>query len=57
MGASFVAYDIDDLPAWQPLWARRLCGYQLLSWTVRTPEQQARARKYVDAMIFEGFEP
>lgn len=57
IGASFVAYDIDDLPALPPLMANRLWGYQLLSWTVRTPEQRAKARKYVDAIIFEGFEP
>ena len=29
----------------------------LLTWTVRTPEQRARAARYADQMIFEGFVP
>ncbi|MEZ5776127.1 MAG: glycerophosphodiester phosphodiesterase family protein [Hyphomicrobiaceae bacterium] len=55
--ADFIAYDIDDLPAFPPLALKRLFGVPLLTWTVRTPEQQAKARRYADAPIFEGFEP
>jgi glycerophosphoryl diester phosphodiesterase len=53
----FVAYAIDDLPAFAPLIARRLFGLPLLVWTVRTPAQQACARRWADQMIFEGFRP
>jgi glycerophosphoryl diester phosphodiesterase len=52
----FVAYGIHDLPALAPLAARGL-GLPLLSWTVRTPAEQARARRWADQMIFEGFQP
>jgi glycerophosphoryl diester phosphodiesterase len=53
----FVAYWIDDLPAPAPWIARNVFGLPLLSWTVRTPEQRARAIRYADQMIFEGFLP
>jgi len=53
----FIAYSVDDLPAAAPLAARKLCGMPLLTWTVRTPEQRARAARYADQMIFEGFRP
>jgi glycerophosphoryl diester phosphodiesterase len=29
----------------------------LLTWTVRTPEDRARAQRMADQMIFEGFRP
>jgi glycerophosphoryl diester phosphodiesterase len=53
----FVAYGLRDLPALAPLVARRLLGLPLLTWTVRTPADQARARRWADQMIFEGFRP
>ncbi len=53
----FIAYDIKALPALAPLIARHLCKRPLLTWTVRTPAQQKRAKQYCDAMIFEGFVP
>ena len=53
----FVAYWVDELPAMAPWIARNIFGLPLLSWTVRTPEQRARARRYADQMIFEGFVP
>ncbi|MFH0298818.1 glycerophosphodiester phosphodiesterase [Bradyrhizobium sp. 31Argb] len=53
----FVAYWIDQLPAPAPWIARKLFGCPLLAWTVRTPEQRARAARYADQMIFEGFMP
>ena len=53
----FVAYRIDDLPSPGPSIARRLLGLPLLGWTVRTPEQRARAERMTDQMIFEGFRP
>jgi glycerophosphoryl diester phosphodiesterase len=53
----FVAYWVDELPSVAPWIARNIFGLPLLSWTVRTPEQRARAARYADQMIFEGFVP
>ncbi len=53
----FVAYGVNDLPAPAPWIARRIFGLPLLTWTVRTQEQRARAARYADQMIFEGFRP
>jgi glycerophosphoryl diester phosphodiesterase len=53
----FVAYWVNELPAVVPWIARNIFGLPLLSWTVRTPEQRARAARYADQMIFEGFLP
>jgi glycerophosphoryl diester phosphodiesterase len=53
----FIAYSVDELPAPAPWIARNVFGCALLTWTVRTPEQRARAARYADQMIFEGFRP
>jgi glycerophosphoryl diester phosphodiesterase len=53
----FVAYWVDELPAAAPWIARNLFGLPLLTWTVKTPEQRARAGRHADQMIFEGFVP
>jgi glycerophosphoryl diester phosphodiesterase len=53
----FVAYWVNELPAVAPWIARNLFGCPLLAWTVRTPEQRAKAGRYADQMIFEGFLP
>lgn len=53
----FVAYSVRDLPAFTPLAARWLFGLPLLTWTVRTPQERARAARWADQMIFEGFRP
>lgn len=53
----FVAYWVNELPAPAPWIARNIFGCPLLTWTVRTPEQRARAARYADQMIFEGFVP
>ncbi|MBY0382223.1 MAG: glycerophosphodiester phosphodiesterase [Xanthobacteraceae bacterium] len=53
----FIAYWINELPAPAPWIARNLFGCALLTWTVRTPEQRARAAREADQMIFEGFVP
>jgi glycerophosphoryl diester phosphodiesterase len=53
----FVAYWVEQLPAPAPWIARNLFGCPLLTWTVRTPEQRARAARFADQMIFEGFLP
>jgi glycerophosphoryl diester phosphodiesterase len=53
----FVAFWVDHLPAPAPWIARNVFGCPLLTWTVRTSEQRARAARYADQMIFEGFVP
>src|SRR3984893_12085765 len=53
----FVDSRVNDLPAIAPWIARHLFGLPLLTWTVRTSEQRARAARYADQMIFEGFQP
>jgi glycerophosphoryl diester phosphodiesterase len=53
----FVAYRVNDLPAAAPWLVHNVFGCPLLTWTVRTPEQRARAARYADQMIFEGFVP
>jgi glycerophosphoryl diester phosphodiesterase len=53
----FVAYWVNELPAVAPWIARNIFGLPLLSWTVRTPEQRARAARYADQIIFEDFVP
>jgi len=53
----FVAYWIEQLPAPAPWIARHVFGCALLTWTVRTPAQRARAARHADQMIFEGFVP
>jgi glycerophosphoryl diester phosphodiesterase len=53
----FVAYRVDELPSIAPWLARNVFRSPLLTWTVRTPEQRARAARYADQIIFEGFVP
>jgi glycerophosphoryl diester phosphodiesterase len=53
----FLAYRVRDLPAAAPLVAHHAFGLPLLTWTVRTPEDRVRARRWADQMIFEGFRP
>lgn len=52
----FVAYQVRDLPSPAPSIARAF-GLPLLTWTVRTPEDQRTATRWADQMIFEGFRP
>jgi glycerophosphoryl diester phosphodiesterase len=53
----FVTYWIDELPALAPWIARNIFGCALLTWTVRTAEQRAKAARYADQITFEGFVP
>jgi glycerophosphoryl diester phosphodiesterase len=53
----FVAYSVKDLPAAIPWLARNVLGLPLLTWTVRTDEDRARAERHADQMIFEGLRP
>ncbi|MBS0530595.1 MAG: glycerophosphodiester phosphodiesterase [Proteobacteria bacterium] len=53
----FVSYRVNDLPAAAPWIAKNLFGCNLLSWTVRTPQQRAKSARYAEQMTFEGFRP
>jgi glycerophosphoryl diester phosphodiesterase len=53
----FVAYAFDNLPALAPFVARHILRLPLLTWVVRSPAEQARAARFADQMIFEGFRP
>jgi glycerophosphoryl diester phosphodiesterase len=55
MRPQFIAHKIDDLPAGIPSTLRALFGIPILTWTVRSPADRARAARYADQMIFEGF--
>lgn len=53
----FVAYGIRDLPALAPFVARTVFGLPLLTWTVRSEAERARAARWADQVIFEGWRP
>ena len=53
----FLAYSIANLPALVPTLARNLFGLPVLAWTVRSTDDQRKAARYADQMIFEGFRP
>ena len=55
-GASFVSHHHKDLanPAVQALRAR---GVPILCWTIRSPEDEAKARTACDNVTFEGYRP
>ncbi len=52
----FLAYRVGDLPA-PAAGLMRAWGRPVLTWTVRTATQRARAARWADQMIFEGFVP
>lgn len=51
----FIAYHVKDLPSPGPWIARNIFGLPLLTWTVRSEQDRARAKRWADQMIFEGF--
>jgi glycerophosphoryl diester phosphodiesterase len=53
----FLAYRVADLTSAPPLLARHVFRWPVLTWTVRSHEERARAATYADQMIFEGFRP
>jgi len=53
----FYAYEVNALPAHVIDYVRAAAGLPVFTWTVRTPRQRQIAKKWADAMIFEGFEP
>lgn len=57
MRPQFIAYAVKDLPAAAPLLARYVLGLPLLTWTVRSEDERARAQRWADQIVFEGFRP
>lgn len=53
----FLSWKVSDLPSAAPYLCREALGLPLMSWTVRTPEDRARAARHADQMVFEGFLP
>lgn len=53
----FYAYDVKALPTPVTRFIREVLGVPLLTWTVRSEDDRARAKQWADAPIFEGFEP
>jgi glycerophosphoryl diester phosphodiesterase len=53
----FVAFNVKHLPSFAAMSWRALTGAPTLTWTVRTDEDRARAARWADQMIFEGFVP
>jgi glycerophosphoryl diester phosphodiesterase len=53
----FVAWSVKDLPSLTPFVARRMFGLPVLTWTVRSEDDRARAARFADQTIFEGFTP
>lgn len=56
-GADFFAYEVAALPTPATEYARRVRNLPLLTWTVRSAADRAKAAHWADAMIFESFEP
>lgn len=53
----FIAYAVQDLPAFAPIAAKWILGLPLLTWTVRTDDDRRRAARWADQIIFEGIRP
>lgn len=53
----FVAYRVQDLPGPVPSLVRYGWRLPLLTWTVRSAAERARASRFADQIIFEGFHP
>jgi glycerophosphoryl diester phosphodiesterase len=53
----FLAYSVADLPALPPLVARYGLRLPVLTWTVRNQADRAKAAKWADQIIFEGWRP
>lgn len=50
----FVSYDANGLPAPAP-WIARAMGVPVITWTIRSEAERARALRWSDQVTFEGF--
>jgi glycerophosphoryl diester phosphodiesterase len=53
----FLSWRVDDLPCASTYLCRHLAAMPVMTWTVRTEDQRARAAAHADQMVFEGFVP
>lgn len=53
----FISYGINDLPKAGPSLLRSVLKLPLMTWTVRTQDQRAKAARFADQIVFEGFDP
>jgi glycerophosphoryl diester phosphodiesterase len=56
-GVGFYAVDVKLVAVARTWMTRHGVDLPLFTWTVRTPRQRARAARWADAPIFEGYEP
>ncbi len=54
VGACFISHEVDDL-ATPRVAALKSAGAMICCWTVRSAEQEARARQFADNITFEGY--
>ncbi|HLF21481.1 MAG TPA: glycerophosphodiester phosphodiesterase family protein [Aestuariivirga sp.] len=50
----FVSFDYRQLP-FAPVTEFRQAGHPVITWTIKSPEAAAQARRYCDQITFEGF--
>ncbi|UVF21795.1 glycerophosphodiester phosphodiesterase [Microvirga terrae] len=53
----FLSWRVKDIPCASTHLSRVLGNLPVMTWTVRTPEDRARAEKHANQMVFEGFLP
>lgn len=53
----FLSWRVRDLSSAVPFLWRSGMGKPLMTWTVRTPQDVAAAKRHADQMVFEGFMP
>ncbi|MDB5559535.1 MAG: glycerophosphodiester phosphodiesterase [Enterovirga sp.] len=53
----FISWRHLDLPCAAAFLPRQLAGVPVMTWTIRSPEDAARARAHADQIVFEGFLP
>ena len=53
----FLSWRVKDIPCASTHLSRLLGNLPVMTWTVRNPEDRARAEKHADQMVFEGFLP
>jgi glycerophosphoryl diester phosphodiesterase len=52
----FLSFYERELP-WEPVSRFRAAGGPVITWTIRSPAQAARANRYADQITFEGYRP
>lgn len=53
----FLSWNHEDLPSAAPYLCRSQLGLPVMSWTIRSAEEAARAAPHIDQIVFEGFLP